>query len=242
MRLKLLFLFVCCFYLSTASIYGATASALFARGFTVMPQPQSVTLKPDDFEFGSQWHLESGQGVPSDAIDSLTEELMERDRLRLQGESAATGVLALEIVPGSVTPGASQDTDHAAIAAQAYRIELAPSRIRILANAEAGLFYGVQTLVQLLRLRNGRYWLPEGEIVDWPDLEMRQIYWDDAHHLEYLPELKRAVRQASFFKINGFVIKLEGHFEFKSAAPLVEPQALSPAEFQDLTDYAITCR
>jgi hypothetical protein len=68
---------------------------------------------------------------------------------------------------------------------------------------------------------------------------MRNIYWDDAHHLEKLDVLKEAVREASYFKINGFVIKLEGHFEYAHAPALVEPQALSPAQFQELTDYGL---
>ena len=80
-----------------------------------------------------------------------------------------------------------------------------------------GLFYGVQTFVQLLKLQNGTLWLPEGEIEDWPDLELRIIYWDDAHHLEHLDVLKAALRQASFYKINGFAIKLEGHFQYQHA-------------------------
>jgi N-acetyl-beta-hexosaminidase len=82
-------------------------------------------------------------------------------------------------------------------------------------------------------------YLPQCSITDWPDLHLRHIYWDDAHHLERLPELKRAVRQAAFFKINGFALKLEGHFQFRSAPALVEPYALSPVEYQELTDYAL---
>jgi hexosaminidase len=122
---------------------------------------------------------------------------------------------------------------------QNRRTALGPQEIRVTANAGPGLFYGVQTLIQLLKPRGGRWLLPEGEIADWPDLELRVIYWDDAHHLEPLPILKQAVRQASFYKINAFSIKLEGHFQYKSAAPLVEPYALSPAEFQELTDYGL---
>ena len=109
----------------------------------------------------------------------------------------------------------------------------------MLANAAEGLFYGVETLVQLLRRRDGGVYLPQCSITDWPDLHLRHIYWDDAHHLERLPELKRAVRQAAFFKINGFALKLEGHFQFRSAPALVEPYALSPAEYQELTDYGL---
>jgi len=93
--------------------------------------------------------------------------------------------------------------------------------------------------VQLLRPREGGVYLPLCRITDWPDLHLRHIYWDDAHHLERLPELKRAIRQAAFFKINGFALKLEGHFQFRSAPALVEPYALSPAEYQELTDYGL---
>jgi hypothetical protein len=118
-------------------------------------------------------------------------------------------------------------------------LTLKAREISLSANAAPGLFYGIQSLVQLTRSQGGRWLLPEGEITDWPDLQMRIIYWDDAHHLEPLPILKQAVRQAAFYKINGFAIKLEGHFQYKNAAPIVEPYALSPIEFQELTDYGL---
>ncbi len=114
-------------------------------------------------------------------------------------------------------------------------MELDPERIRIVANNETGLFYGVGTLVQLLTKKR----LPEGEVVDWPELPMRHIYWDDSHHLERLDALKAAVREASLLKINGFVLKLDGHFAYRSAPAAVDPQALSPSELQELTDYGL---
>src|ERR1041385_5586629 len=68
---------------------------------------------------------------------------------------------------------------------------------------------------------------------------MRQIYWADAHHLERPEAMRNAIRQAAFYKINGFVLKLEGHFQYKSAPAIVEPYALTPAEYQALTDYGL---
>ncbi len=219
---------------------GAT-SPLFARGYRVLPEPQRVDLRPYDFAFGNSWHLVIGNGVPSDsvAIESLLDDLKARHQLSLSRHSGSGGELLLEIVKGSVTTGKSQDQDRDAVSTQAYRIDLAPSQVHILANSDTGLFYGVETFIQLLAPRNGAFWLPEGSIVDWPDLQLRQIYWDDAHHLERMPELRQAIRQAAFFKINAFVIKLEGHFEFHSAPALVEPQALSPEQLQQLTDYGL---
>jgi hypothetical protein len=218
----------------------ATASPLFARGYTVLPSPQKVRLGARDFEFTQAWRLESGAGIQSDdiSVQSLQEQLQERFRLKLDGPGNAPTV-HLAVTANAVTTGTTTDANQAAIAEQAYRIQLTPQRITITGNSRAGVFYGVQTLVQLLKPENGKLWLPEGEIEDWPDLELRIIYWDDAHHLEHLDVLKAALRQASFYKINGFAIKLEGHFQYRHASAIVEPYALTPAELQELTDYGL---
>ncbi len=226
------------FLLSICPCIAAT-SALLSRGYTVLPQPQQSNLTTQDFRFGDNWGLEIGNGVApnSVAIEALREDLQSRFLIVL-GKSSDK-IIHLEVSPGSVKPGNAQDRNAEAIAAQAYRIQLAPDSIRISANSDAGLFYGVETLVQLVKRSKGAYWLPEGEIVDWPDLELRQIYWDDAHHLDRIPALKRAIRQAAFFKANGFTIKLEGHFQYASAPAIVEPHALTPAQLQELTDYGL---
>lgn len=220
-----------------------TLSKLAASGYTVIPEPQDVELQPGpDLRFGPEWSLQAGPGVNSGdiALESLRDLLKERFGLNAPANSGTP--VRLEIQPGSVTPGKATGADKRAIADQAYWLESSPAGVTITANASEGLFYGVQTLVQLLRpgiSPNGALSLPLGRITDWPDLPLRHIYWDDAHHLDRLPELKRAVRQASFFKINGISIKLEGHFQFKSAPALVEPYAMTPAEYQELTDYGL---
>src|SRR5260221_8472763 len=109
----------------------------------------------------------------------------------------------------------------------------------MMANAPAGLLYGAVTLAKLVKPAHGVLLLPEGHIEGWPDLQPRQLYWDDAHHLDRMETLKQAIRQAAFFKMNGFAIKLEGHFQYRSAPALVEPQALAPAQLQELTDYGL---
>ena len=219
-------------------------SPLTARGYSVLPIPQRVNLGSQDFEFTDSWQLIAGSGVKTTdvAIESLKDRLAERCHLSVSESNSQknrTGVIRLSIRTGTVTIGDAADGNKAALAEQAYQLVLKSHEISLEANAAPGLFYGVQTLVQLMTERHCRWMLPEGEIVDWPDLELRIVYWDDAHHVEPLSILQQAVRQASFYKINGFSIKLEGHFEYKSAVPIVEPYALSPAELQELTDYGL---
>jgi hypothetical protein len=224
--------------------YGETVSALFARGYTVLPTPQNVSLTGKDFALTQGWRLELTPGVRADdvAVENLKGDLAARYQLELAVEGpkrGTAGVIRLAVAAGSVTIGKTADRRRAALADQAYRLTLNPREISLTANAPPGLFYGVETLVQLVTPFGNQLRLPEGEIVDWPDLELRTIYWDDAHHLEHPEVLKAALRQAAFYKINGFAIKLEGHFQYSHAAPIVEPYALSSAELQELTDYGL---
>jgi hexosaminidase len=223
----------------------ATVSPLYARGYTVLPSPQRVKLGEGDFRFSRDWSLQLGPGVPANdiAVRSLNEELQSRFKIVLGqpgGSQVSAGILRLALLPDSIAVGEATDRDKAALADQAYKMTLSKQNVTITANAPTGLFYGVQTFVQLLKTQGGSLWLPEGEIVDWPDLQLRIIYWDDAHHLERPGVLERAIRQAAFYKINGFSIKLEGHFQYKSSVPIIEPYALTPAELQALTDLALS--
>jgi hexosaminidase len=222
---------------------GASASAaspLYVRGYSVIPEPQKIELKSGDLQFDGTWHLEAGRDIPADdvAIESLKAQLAERYQvaLAIRGPGKA---IELAIRPGSVQVGEATDRDRAALAREAYRLEMHPDRIRITANARPGLFYGAETLVQLVKQERGKLWLPEGEITDWPDVSFREIFWDELEHLDRFDVLKQAIRRAAFFKINMFTLRLNQHFEYASAPALTDPYALTAAQLQELTDYAL---
>ena len=190
-RIALLATFVTAFVCLAGTLQADPASPLFARGYTVIPEPQKVTLSGEDFEFGTSWQLELGPGVAADdiAVDSLKEELEERFHFALpqvkgpQAKGKNGSILTLAIDPHAAEVGEATDRAKSVVAEQASRLKLTPAAIAITGNSPTGLLYGVQTLVQLLKPQDGKRWLPEGEIVDWPDLELRVMYWDDAHHL-----------------------------------------------------------
>lgn len=237
-------LFTCSMLFTAAALLSETSSPLVSRGYSVLPVPQKVTLTGKDFALGDRWKLElEGEVKENDvAVESLKASLASRFHLNLTETGSSrleSGVIRMNLRQEQVSIGQATDRNRSALVEQAYRLTLSPRSVKIAASADPGLFYGVQTLVQLIRRRDGRFWLPEGEIVDWPDVELRVIYWDDAHHLEHLEVLKGAVQEAAFFKINGFAIKFEGHFQYESAPAIIEPYALARSELQELTDFAL---
>jgi hexosaminidase len=218
----------------------ATVTPLAAAGYSALPAPQQVALTGADFAIGPAWRIALDAGVAADdvALETLRDGAAQRHGLRLRQDGDGPAI-TLAIRERAVEIGAAADHDRALLARDAYRLELHADGIRITANAGPGLFYGVGTLLQLITPHQGGWRLPVGEITDWPDLQLRAIMWDDAHHLERVAALQRAIETAASFKINGFVLKLDGHFQFRSAPALVEPHALSPEEYQALTDYGL---
>lgn len=218
---------------------GGMASGTRDLGQGLLPVPQQVSLSHQQYKLDDSWTIEGGKLSKDDAaIVSLVSELKERFGVRLTTNGSSVHHLQLLVNPAAVIIGKTIDTNRAALIKQAYRLKLEPGRISITANAPQGLFYGVQTLLQSLQSVNGNTYYAAGEIVDWPVMNLRMIYWDDAHHLERLDAMKRAIRQASYYKINAFSLKLEGHFQFSAAKPVVEPYAYTSKEYQELTDYA----
>jgi hexosaminidase len=227
-----------------SSAQAASPSPLFARGYTVTPEPQRVELSGDDFAFGNGWRLvlDSGVGRDLGALEILRDDLASRSGIHLETASKTTSAsktIRLAITAGSVTIGAATDRDRDKLAEEAYRLDLSPQSIVITANAAPGLLYGAETLVQLVKLNDDANWLPAGRITDWPDLQNRFIYWDNKAHLDRMDVLKGALRQAAFYKVNGVLLKLNAHFQYASAPAVVEPYALTPGELQQLTDYGL---
>lgn len=214
------------------------------RGSGLLPVPQEVSFTGRDFRFDETWKVKTDANLTLcyPAVQSLLSGLKERTSLVINSDTSENNkekhLIRMTIRSGSVPLKNTGDSAASALSDQAYSLKLNSSEIVISANTSTGLFYGAQTLLQLLRIENGKVFLPEGEVHDWPDLELRIIYWDCAHHLDKMQTFRHAIKQAAYYKINAFALKLEGHFQYKSAAPIVEPYAITPSEYQELTDYA----
>lgn len=95
---------------------------------------------------------------------------------------------------------------------QGYALTITPGRILVAGIERAGIYYGVQTLIQLLGAA-----IPCLRISDWTDLPLRGISMDLYSGEVYtLDCLKENVRRLAHYKLNLLVLYLEDAFLFPS--------------------------
>lgn len=96
---------------------------------------------------------------------------------------------------------------------QAYRLSIGPRGVVVAADSASGLYYGVQTLRQIVRLQGRR--LPQLAIADAPALAERGVMLDICRgKVPTLATLKELVEKLSFFKINQFQMHNEHAYLF----------------------------
>ncbi len=122
---------------------------------------------------------------------------------------------------------------------EAYALKVMPNGGEIQAHSSAGLFYGVQTLCQLVEGIAAEAVLPEVEIQDWPTLAYRGTMVDISHGpLPTEDEIKRQLDFISHFKANQYYLYSEDSIEL-DGYPLLNPQGrLSKDEVRRIIAYA----
>jgi len=123
---------------------------------------------------------------------------------------------------------------------EGYVLAVEPHEAFVIATTASGIFYGVQTLKQLLPLPGGRRVLPTGTVRDWPAMKYRGI--DDDLSRGPFPTLefqKHQIRVFAAFKINIYSPYFE-HTLLYPDQPLAAPPggALTSAEAAELVAYA----
>lgn len=122
---------------------------------------------------------------------------------------------------------------------EAYSLEVKPDGAQIRAGSTAGLFYGVQTLLQMVEGRGRRAVLPAGEIRDWPALAYRGFMMDLSHgQLLRVGEIERQLDLLARFKANQYYFYSEASIEMQGYE-LVNPDGRYTREqVEHIVEYA----
>ncbi len=227
----------------------------------ILPAPKEIRLAEGKFVIKPSTTILIASAEDRTAAETLQKEIHDRTGMKLLIEPVtaaprATGHISLGRLTdrglrsylesqGVKTPdeAGNHDLANSDFEKQSYVIRVTESGMVVAANAAQGLFYGVQTLRQLLRPEDREaktLAVPALVIRDWPSMEWRGVSDDISRGpIPTLDYLKMQIRTLAEYKINLLGFNLEHVFDFQTQ-PLVPPKdaAFTRAEIKELVDYA----
>lgn len=225
-------LFLCLiFSILPASTNLLFASELSALGLHVIPYPRQVKTGGSDFTFKNELTvvLDKDHSVS----DRFTADELIRD---LKNEWNIIAKIGTRRTYPLVVLTRRQSTK--SLKDQGYQITIGEGELVIRANGEDGLFYGTQTLLQLIQQNDNGYKVPGLTITDWPDILKRAIHYDTKHHQDKASYVKAFIKDLSRYKVNMLVWEWEDKFAYPSHPEIGAPGAFTFEEMQEFTRYA----
>ena len=154
-----------------------------------------------------------------------------------KGKASGATILLSRTGAGAALPGDNESTGPDS--REAYSLQVTPKGAEIRAASSAGLFYGVQTLLQMVEGSGPQAALPAAAIRDWPALAYRGFMMDLSHgQLLRVPEIERQLDLLARFKANQYYFYSEASIEFEGYE-LVNPDGrYTRDEVRHVIEYA----
>jgi hexosaminidase len=205
------------------------------NNLSLLPQPRSLnltpgqhTLKPDKYIL-----LDAPAAGPLEfSARLLKEALREYSEVTYMLSASVTG-------PAQAFAVELRQVEDPGIPAQGYRLSITPEKITVEATTPAGVFYGVQTLIQVIK-RSGPA-LPCLEVSDWPDFPARGYMLDISRDkVPTMATLRGLIDRLAGWKINQLQLYTEHTFAYLNH-PEVWQEA-SPLTGQDILELDRYCK
>ena len=131
----------------------------------------------------------------------------EKEAAYFQQKLENTFSIKTAAVQGRKKRQVSFDVDHNNISlfgTEGYKLIINRSGIHVSAAAPAGIFYAIQSIVQLMEKDGHGYFLPHAEIFDKPRFSWRAFLMDEARAFKGVATVKKMLDEGAFLKMNVF--------------------------------------
>lgn len=181
----------------------ANNESLTPNEIAIIPEPANLTKLAGHFVLPNSITVQVGKSAELKQTIAFLQERL----------SVPTGYYVNVVNPPVANPTIKliiNDTEDASIGAEGYHLSVGVKQITIRANKPAGVFYGVQTLLQLLpkeieskeEVKNIKWTAPCVEITDYPRLGWRGLMFDVARHFFTKDEVKQYIDAMVRYKYN----------------------------------------
>ena len=187
-------------FLATAAFAGSSNAP------AVIPLPQKMELHDGVFQLSPDTKIVTDFGS-SETAKFLTEPLRKSTGYPLKTSTKYFGSAA---IPGAILLTTKNANTN--LGTEGYELIVATNSVVIRAPTQAGLFYGVQTLLQLLPpeifstnvVANMDWQIPCVQIEDWPRFKWRGFMLDVSRHFFTKTEVETVLDAMALHKLNTF--------------------------------------
>jgi hexosaminidase len=211
-------------------VAAAQRSLLYKNDIALIPYPREVRLTGKDLV------SEGDIAIVTDKQASVGDRFVAEELLRfLTQEQGFTAHIGKAAAGRSIRLMKAADNQPGR---EGYRLSVDKEGVVISAADDAGMYYGVVTLMQLIRKNGNKLFVKGVEIRDWPDTRVRAIHYDTKHHQDTYAYVESFIRDLSHYKINMLIWEWEDKFAYPSHPEIGAPGAFTMKEMQELTLYA----
>lgn len=161
----------------------------FAGNVNIIPYPAHVT------EIGETF-------VPAISSIAYADDVLKSEAVFLQSRLLAGGINA-RLKKGNRRADIVLSLDKTIKASESYRMSVRPGGIQIQGADRTGVFYGIQSLLQLLNAGAGKE-LIRCEIEDTPRYAWRGFMLDESRHFFGKEKVRQLLDEMAYFKLNKF--------------------------------------
>jgi hexosaminidase len=200
MKKRLLVLFFLVFF----SCISFAQNLKKANPFHIIPEPVSVSLQNGAFVLNDETDVitdSKSADIASLLAQMLNESFGFHFVAKKENVSAQANAIALQI----------NNKSDPSLGNEGYNIQIAPKKIILSANTAHGLFYGIQTLMQLLpasnshaQTKNISLKIPSAVITDYPRFGYRGMMLDVSRHFFSKDFIKKYIDEMAKYKFNVF--------------------------------------
>ena len=213
---------------------GAAAAAIAQSPpeIDIVPRPESLELSAGKFVLGPETRIVAGDEESRRIARLFNDYLLAQHGLRLKMSATRAGRRNTI----SFSQSGSREFPE-----EGYLLRIGPEGIRV-TGRHAGLFYGMQTLTQLLPLElEPTIELPALEIADHPRFGYRGLLLDVGRHFFTVEYVKKLLDLAAQYKINRFHWHLTDdqgwRIEIKRYPKLTQGKSLNPDDPAHVAHY-----
>ncbi len=214
------------------------------RSLTVVPQPMEVQFTGQTFSFKGAPVEIHVYGKETEPVRLAVEELRgEFERFRTAGtkgrsQAVRAGIPAEDREFNNIC-AAHNLLPEPRLGDEGYRLLISPDLVLLSANSSGGVFYGIQTLKQMVRGTRQPH-LPGVRVRDWPEFTYRAVMDDISRGpLPTMEFMKQQIRRLAELKVNTFMHYVE-HVVKTASHPAFAPRdgSVTIDEWRELAAYA----